>query len=197
MPGGCALLSPVFSLLPCSIASSSSSPPSPPSSSRLEGSIKVSPSSSLEENRETDYLNPDSLEVFGMLYGLHPGGSNGHGMNDRDNEAKQLNYIVGWKRPDLAGFPPTLVQAGGGEVLRDDAVDFAEHAIRCEVQCQLEIYEGMFHAFQLFPRFVDAGKDAVVSICSFVEATARQQESKKTTNIFSAIVKDNVRVSSS
>eukprot|EP00466_Bigelowiella_natans_P009025 jgi/Bigna1/133703/aug1.22_g8411 len=155
MPGGCALLSPVFSLLPY------------------------------------------SLEVFGLLYGLHPAGSSENESNDGDYEAKELNYVMGWERPDLSGFPPTLIQAGGGEVLRDDAKDFAEHAINCEVQCQLEIYEGMFHAFQLFPRFVDAGKDAVVSICTFVEATARQQESKKATaNIYSAIVKDSVRVGS-
>lgn len=48
---------------------------------------------------------------------------------------------------DLAGLPPLLIVAGSKEVMLDDARRFAEAASAAGGSVQLDIYEGMPHAF--------------------------------------------------
>lgn len=58
-----------------------------------------------------------------------------------------------WVSPlhcDLAGLPPLLIQAGDGEVLRDQILEFAELAAAAGVSVKLELAPEMVHVFQLF-----------------------------------------------
>lgn len=50
---------------------------------------------------------------------------------------------------DPDGLPPLLIACGGDELLRDDAVRFAEQADAAGVRVDLEIYAGMPHGFAL------------------------------------------------
>lgn len=52
---------------------------------------------------------------------------------------------------DLSGFPRTLVQVGDHEILFSDAQRLAEALRRQNVPAQLEVSEGMWHVFQMFP----------------------------------------------
>ena len=52
---------------------------------------------------------------------------------------------------DMKTFPPTLIQAGGNEVLLDDSISFYNKLKKLNINCKLHIYEGMCHIFQLFP----------------------------------------------
>lgn len=75
---------------------------------------------------------------------------------------------------DLAGLPPMLIQIGTREVLFDDAGRFAERAVDAGVEADLEIWEGMFHVWQLFCPLIPESVRAVVRIGSFCcEKTAR------------------------
>ena len=50
---------------------------------------------------------------------------------------------------DLSGLPPMLVQAGGYELLLDDALKLAEKATQDGVEITLSVYPGMPHDFAL------------------------------------------------
>lgn len=48
----------------------------------------------------------------------------------------------------LKDFPPVMVHAGAGEVLRDDASRLGDRAAEAGVSVSVEIYDGMGHLFQ-------------------------------------------------
>jgi acetyl esterase/lipase len=68
---------------------------------------------------------------------------------------------------DPHGLPPTLIQAGGDEVLLDDAVRMADKmkAAGCEVD--LQVWPRMPHAFQLLVPVMPEAQAAVAEIARF------------------------------
>ena len=76
-------------------------------------------------------------------------------------------------RADLRGLPPLLVQPGGAELLRDDAVAFAERARAAGVEVELDEVPGMWHVFQsAVGEFPEAGA-AVARAGAFLRARLR------------------------
>lgn len=71
---------------------------------------------------------------------------------------------------DLSGLCPMLIQVGSNEVLEDDAVMLAEKAQQSGVDAKLEIWEGMFHVWQYFARYLSEGREAIEKIGSFITA---------------------------
>jgi epsilon-lactone hydrolase len=71
---------------------------------------------------------------------------------------------------ELHGLPPLLMQVGSRETLLDDTRDFASKAQRAGVSVQLEVYPDMIHVFQLFPRDLQAARDAIASIGQFLQS---------------------------
>lgn len=68
--------------------------------------------------------------------------------------------------PDL---PPMLLQAGGSEVLASDSQHFAAALRATGGRCELELWPGMFHVFQMgYPRLSEA-RSALDSVERFVE----------------------------
>ena len=70
---------------------------------------------------------------------------------------------------EFDGLPPLLIQAGGIEVLRDEAILLAERAKTSGVDVTLEVYEGMTHVFQGFADELEESMDAWKKIGSFVK----------------------------
>lgn len=68
---------------------------------------------------------------------------------------------------DLTGLPPLLIQVGSDEILLDDATRCAEHALEAGVDVTLEVWNGMFHVFQI-ASFLPEAKKAVAHIAEFV-----------------------------
>ena len=52
---------------------------------------------------------------------------------------------------DLAGYPPTLIQVGDHEILFSDSEALAARLEAQGVPFRLEVFEGMWHVFQMFP----------------------------------------------
>ncbi len=71
---------------------------------------------------------------------------------------------------DLQGLPPLLIQAGGGELLLDDARAFAARAAGCGVDVTFTVYPGMWHVWQPFAPFLPEARRAVEEITRFVHA---------------------------
>ncbi|EDM76778.1 esterase, putative [Plesiocystis pacifica SIR-1] len=67
------------------------------------------------------------------------------------------------------GFPPMLVQAGGDEVLLDDARRLASAAAAAGVEVELQVWDGQIHVFQATP-MIAAADEALGAIGRWVDA---------------------------
>lgn len=65
------------------------------------------------------------------------------GRDPRDPEASPLFA-------DHAGFPPTFIQVGEVEILRDDSLRLTERMQAAGVDVTCEVWDGMWHDFHLF-----------------------------------------------
>jgi monoterpene epsilon-lactone hydrolase len=68
---------------------------------------------------------------------------------------------------DFAGLPPLLIQASRSEILRDDGVRAARAARAAGVACELELYPGLPHVWQLLSWLPEA-RASLASITRFV-----------------------------
>lgn len=80
-------------------------------------------------------LTPHALQRATELY-----------LDGRDPADPAASPLLG----DLAGLPPTLIQVGDHEVLLDDSLRLARRMEEAGVPVRCEVWEEMFHDFQLF-----------------------------------------------
>jgi epsilon-lactone hydrolase len=67
-----------------------------------------------------------------------------------------------------AGLPPTIIQVGSDEVLRDDAVRMADRMRAAGCQVELEIWPRMPHVWHLFAPVMPEARQAIERIGAFV-----------------------------
>ena len=92
---------------------------------------------SYRERVESDpMLTPEYIEAVRRAYA-----------GDRDLHDPDLSPLLG----DLGNFPPTLIQVGDHEILYSDSASLAAALRAAHVPCRLEVREGMWHVFQMFP----------------------------------------------
>jgi acetyl esterase/lipase len=68
---------------------------------------------------------------------------------------------------DLAGLPPVLLQVGGDEILRDDAVRMHERLRDAGCQSELEVWPRMPHVWHAFAPVLPEARRAIASIGAF------------------------------
>jgi acetyl esterase/lipase len=71
----------------------------------------------------------------------------------------------------LDGLPPLLVQVGSEEILLDDSRRLVAKALDAGVDASLEIWPGMMHVFQAFPKMPESGH-AITRIGRFLKMRA-------------------------
>jgi len=69
---------------------------------------------------------------------------------------------------DPAALPPTLIQVGSDEILRDDATRMAERMRAAGCRVEIEIWPRMPHVWHLFTPFVPEARQAIERIGSFI-----------------------------
>lgn len=72
---------------------------------------------------------------------------------------------------DVAGgrpLPPTLIQAGGAEMLAGDAITLADDVRAAGGHCELQVWPDQVHVFQALPRLAPEAASAVREIRRFV-----------------------------
>jgi acetyl esterase/lipase len=77
---------------------------------------------------------------------------------------------------DVAGgrtLPPTLIQAGGGEMLAADAIALADDIRSAGGGCDLEVWPDQVHVFQALPRLTPEARPAMRRIAAFVSQGLR------------------------
>jgi monoterpene epsilon-lactone hydrolase len=80
-------------------------------------------------------LTPQGLAYATALY-----------LDGRDPADPVASPLLG----DLSGLPPTLIQVGDHEILLDDSTRLTERMQEAGVTVRCEVWEEMFHDFQLF-----------------------------------------------
>ena len=109
-------------------------------------------------------LDGKSLEMYAGLYA-----------GDKDKKLPFISPLYG----NLNNLPPILVQVGTEEILFDDAVRFTKKAMKAGVDVSLEIWEEMFHVFQMFSFLLDT-KKAMEGITKFVSRNLVSKQKKNT-----------------
>jgi acetyl esterase/lipase len=72
---------------------------------------------------------------------------------------------------DLAGLPPTLVQASEAEMLRDDARRYVNRAVAAGSPARLQTWDHMVHVWQIFHRELAEAREALEEVRRFLAAT--------------------------
>lgn len=111
---------------------------------------------SYRANQHSDVMLPAALVDFGAA--AYAAG--------RDPRDPHISPVYG----DLSGLPPLLVQAGGGEILLDDARALASRAAGCGVDVTLSVTPGIWHVWQLMVPLLPEAARAVDEIARFVQA---------------------------
>jgi len=84
-------------------------------------------------------------------------------------------YLAGAPAPslldtDLSGLPPALIQAGGDEPLRDDAIRLHDALERHGVSVRCEIVPDRWHAFQQHAGWLPSADAALARAAAFIAA---------------------------
>ncbi len=130
---------------------------------KAAGSVLLSPwtdltlsGESIETKKDKDPLiTKHLLEIFSKRY-----------YADADPKDPLISPLFA----DVKGFPPTLIQVGGHEVLFDDSIRMAQKMNKSGVQVRLEIYENMMHVWQFFGGIVPEANKAIDEIGEFVKS---------------------------
>jgi monoterpene epsilon-lactone hydrolase len=77
-------------------------------------------------------------------------------------------------------LPPTLIQAGGAEMLAADAIALAEDLRTAGGSCELQIWPDQVHVFQALPRLTPEAVPAMTTIAKFVAAALRDNTIEQT-----------------
>ena len=108
---------------------------------------------SMRSKAKVDHiLDPDSLEMYARYYA-------------GDDEI--TSPLISPLYANLKGLPPLLIQVGSDEILVDDAKQFTENARSAGVDVTLEIWDEMFHVFQLVS-FLPETRKAVRHIADYL-----------------------------
>ena len=124
------------------------------------GAICISPwvdlamtGASIYEKAKLDHiLNATSLTMYAGYYAV---------------ENPISNPLISPLHADLTGLPPILIQVGSDEILLSDATRLNEKARESGVDVTLEIWDEMFHVFQLIS-FLPETRKALLQIAKFV-----------------------------
>lgn len=85
-------------------------------------------------------------------------------IGDHDADSPLISPIYA----DLRGLPPLLIQVGDREILLSDAVRLAERARQHGVSTELEVWDGMWHVWHLFAKYVPEGQQAIIKVGAFI-----------------------------
>ena len=67
-----------------------------------------------------------------------------------------LDPLISPVNADLDGFPPLLIQVGSREILLSDSLRLARNARNADVDVTLDVWDGMWHVFNAFPKVPEA-----------------------------------------
>ena len=109
---------------------------------------------SVTKNLDNDWINPEHLNAIRAMLPCRerPEGSSG------------LTRVC-----TSSGLPRLYIQAGTHELLLSDIAAFVDKARWAGVPVQFELWEGMFHCWQVFARQIPEGERAISHIGAYIQ----------------------------
>lgn len=104
------------------------------------------------DNNNDPILNPEILNLCAQYYAAQ---------TDRNNPLISPFFA------DLHGLPPILIHAGTNEILLDQIVEFSEKARMANIEIVYDLYQGLFHVFQIIP-ILPESKRSLEEIAKFI-----------------------------
>jgi acetyl esterase/lipase len=83
-------------------------------------------------------------------------------------EAELINPLVSPIYADMKGLPETLIQVGGAEYILTESRKLEQKMKAAGVKVKLEVFDGMFHVFQVFAPMVPEAQPAIEKIGVFI-----------------------------
>jgi acetyl esterase/lipase len=114
------------------------------------------PGESVEKNAGLDWITPGRLSGIRTAY---LGGS---------DPAHPLASPV---HADLRHLPRLCIQAGTHELLFSDIMAFADAARRAGVHVDVDLFDGMFHCWQVFADDLGTAREAIDHLGMFARST--------------------------
>ena len=111
---------------------------------------------SVTKNLDNDWVTPARLNAIRTMYLA--------GQDPKDPLASPVCAR-------LYGLPRLYIQTGTHELLLSDIAAFVDKARWAGVPVQFELWEGMFHCWQVFARHVPEGQRATSHIGAYVRDT--------------------------
>jgi acetyl esterase/lipase len=71
-------------------------------------------------------------------------------LGERSGTDEVDHYAAPTRCPDLTGLPPTWIDVGELDALRDESIDYAQRLLQAGVPTELHINAGCFHASEVF-----------------------------------------------
>lgn len=131
--------------------------PLPPCAVCMSPAVDLTfPGKSVETNKRNDWIDRTGLDGLRFAY-----------LRGHDPSDPMASPIYG----DLKGLPPILLQAGTHEILLDDLKAFYEKAKGEGVDVTFQLWEYMFHGWQLFPSLVPGAAKAIESAGEYINKT--------------------------
>lgn len=117
--------------------------PLPAAAACLSPVASLVPGSNRIEGMDDPVLPPAAIEYYNRSY---------VGTNDASNPL--ISPVFG----NLRGLPPLLMHVGECEILRENAIKLFASAKAAGVDARWEIFPGMWHVWQLFPKLPQAAR---------------------------------------
>jgi len=111
---------------------------------------------SVRKNLDNDWVTPTYLDAIRTVY-----------LGGQDPRHPLASPFCA----RLSGLPRLYIQAGTHELLLSDIAAFVDKARWAGVPVQFELWEGMFHCWQVFARQVPEGQRAISHIGAYVQDT--------------------------
>lgn len=104
---------------------------------------------SYRENRHWDFVTPRAIEAYARRF------------VPRSSRRLPLASPI---HAELHGLPPTLIQVGQVESLRDEGIALADKIRAAGGDVELEVWDDMIHAFHVFAPMLREARDAIDGI---------------------------------
>jgi len=114
--------------------------------------VNLSHTGEKNNNNNDPILNPELLNTFALYYA---------GYTDTTDPLISPFFA------DLKDLPPILIQAGTNEILEDQIKQFIEKNRLTGVEIELDLWDGLFHVFQIIPILPEA-KRSLEKIAVFI-----------------------------
>jgi acetyl esterase/lipase len=97
-------------------------------------------------------------------------------LGDRRGTKRVSMYEAPSRSPDLSGLPPAYVDVGSAETFRDEDVQYASKFWRDGIACELHVWPGMCHGFELFFPTLDISMSAKKAKLNWVRRLVTRTE---------------------